>query len=130
VQAAVVDTNVLVRLATGDDAGEHRAATQALANRPWRVLPTVILETEWALRSVYGFSPRQFADFIDWLDSNPRIALAEAEAIRAAAAHHRAGLDFADALHMAQADGAVFLTFDRTLRRKADKLSLRAGTVA
>jgi predicted nucleic acid-binding protein len=127
---AAVDTNVLVRLATGDDAREHQAAVASLATRPWRVLPTVILETEWVLRSVYGFAPRQFADFVDWMDANDRITLVNADAIRAAVAHHRAGLDFADALHLAQADGDPFLTFDKALRRKAGKLGLRAEAVA
>ncbi len=121
-----VDTNVLVRLATGDDAREHRAAVESLAARPWRVFPTVILETEWVLRSVYGYAPRQFADFVEWMDANGRIVLVEAETIRAAVAHHRAGLDFADALHIAQAGGEPLLTFDKALRRKATKLGLRA----
>jgi predicted nucleic acid-binding protein len=129
VQAAVVDTNVLVRLATGDHAGEHQAAVAALAARPWRILPTVILETEWVLRSVYGFAPAQFADFVQWLDANGRVALEGADAVRAAVALHRAGLDFADALHLAQADGDPFLTFDKALQRKAGKLDLRAEAV-
>jgi predicted nucleic acid-binding protein len=124
VQAVTVDTNVLVRMATGDDANEHRAAVAALASRPWRILPTVILETEWVLRSVYGFAPGQFADFVAWLDAHARIILENANAIRAAASHHRAGLDFADALHLAQTNGEPFLTFDKSLQRKAGKLGL------
>jgi predicted nucleic acid-binding protein len=129
VKTVAVDTNVLVRLATGDDAREHQAATAALAVRPWRIFPTVLLETEWVLRSVYGFAPRQFADFVAWLDASPRIALVSGDAVRAAIAHHRAGLDFADALHLAQTDGEPFLTFDKALQRKAGKLGLRAEAV-
>jgi predicted nucleic acid-binding protein len=129
VQTTVVDTNVLVRLATGDDAKEHQAAAAALAARPWRILPTVILETEWVLRSVYGFSPSQFADFVGWLDANARISVDNGDAILAAATHHRAGLDFADALHIAQASGEPFLTFDKALRRKAGKLGLHVEAV-
>lgn len=124
-----VDTNLLVRLATGDDAREHRAVVAALAARPWRVFPTVILETEWVLRSIYGYSPAQFADFVEWMDASGRIVLTNAEAVRAAIAQHRAGLDFADALHMAQADGEPFLTLDKALLRKASKLGLRAEGV-
>ncbi|MCL2524963.1 MAG: type II toxin-antitoxin system VapC family toxin [Betaproteobacteria bacterium] len=121
---AVVDTNVLVRLATGDHAGQHRAAVESLAARIWRVLPTVVLETEWTLRSRYDYAPEQFAQFVDWLDAHPRIDLAQADSVRAAVACHRAGMDFADALHLAQADDAPFLTLDRALRRKADALGL------
>ncbi|MDR2000236.1 MAG: type II toxin-antitoxin system VapC family toxin, partial [Zoogloeaceae bacterium] len=108
-----VDTNVLVRLATGDNAAEYQAAVNSLAARPWRVFPSVILETEWVLRSVYKFSPAQFADFVDWMDASGRIALVQADDVRVAVTHHRAGMDFADALHLAQADGEPFLTFDK-----------------
>jgi predicted nucleic acid-binding protein len=124
-----VDTNVLVRLATGDNAAEHRAAMNSLAARPWRVLLTVMLETEWVLRSVYQFSPAQFADFVEWMDSCGRIALSQPDAVRAAVIHHRTGMDFADALHLAQADGEPFLTFDKTLRKKAEKLGLNTEAV-
>ena len=109
---------------TGDDAGEHRAAVESLAVRPWRVFPTVILETEWVLRSRYGYAPEQFADFVDWMDKNGRVVLVQREAVRAAAVCHRAGMDFADALHIAQTDGESFLTLDKALRRKAGQLKL------
>jgi predicted nucleic-acid-binding protein len=115
-----------VRLATGDNAREHRAAIESLNARSWRVFPTVILETEWVLRSKYGYSPEQFAAFVEWMDANVRIALAQAEIVRTAVACHREGMDFADALHMAQTDGEAFLTLDKDLRRKADKLGLCA----
>jgi predicted nucleic acid-binding protein len=123
---AAVDTNVLVRLATGDSAAEHQAAVDSLAARAWRVFPTVLLETEWVLRSIYQFSPAQFADFVEWMDASGRIALVQMDAVRTAATHHRAGMDFADALHLAQADGEPFLTFDKALRKKAARLGLNA----
>jgi len=125
-----VDTNVLVRLATGDDAAEHQAAADSLAARAWRVFPSVVLETEWVLRSVYKFSPAQFADFVEWMDASGRIALVQPDAVRAATAHHRAGMDFADALHLAQADGEPFLTFDKALRKKAATLGLNTEALA
>lgn len=123
---AAVDTNVLVRLATGDNLREHQAAVQSLADRPWRVFPTVLLETEWVLRSRYGYAPRQFAAFVEWLDAHARVDLAQAPILRQALAWHRAGMDFADALHLAQADGEPFLTLDKALQRKAHSLGLRA----
>jgi predicted nucleic acid-binding protein len=125
-----VDTNVLVRLATGDNAAEHRAAVNSLAARPWRVFPSVMLETEWVLRSVYKFAPAQFADFVEWMDASGRIALVQADDVRAAVTLHRTGMDFADALHLAQADGEPFLTFDKALRKRAGKLGLRAEALA
>ncbi|MDR2174193.1 MAG: type II toxin-antitoxin system VapC family toxin [Burkholderiales bacterium] len=125
-----VDTNVLVRLATGDHAAEHRTALASLAARPWRVLPTVLLETEWVLRSVYRFSPAQFADFVEWMDASGRVVLEQVDVVRTAAAHHRTGMDFADALHLAQTNGEPFLTFDKALQKKAARLKLNAQAVA
>jgi predicted nucleic-acid-binding protein len=129
-KTVAVDTNVLVRLATGDNATEHQAAVDSLAARPWRVFPTVILEIEWVLRSVYKFSPAQFADFVEWMDASGRIVFSQADAVRAAAIHHRSGMDFADALHLAQADGEPFLTFDKALQKRAAKLGLNTEAVA
>jgi len=128
-KTVAVDTNVLVRLATGDNAVEHQAAVDSLAVRPWRIFPTVILEAEWVLRSIYKFSPAQFADFVEWMDASGRIAFAQPDTVRAAVTHHRAGMDFADALHLAQADGEPFLTFDKALRKKAAKLRLNTEAV-
>lgn len=122
-----VDTNLLVRLATGDDAREYNAVTAALAAHAWRVFPTVILETEWVLRSRYGFAPAQFADFVEWLQASGRIVFTDADAIRSAVSYHRKGLDFADALHLAQTAGEPFLTLDKALRRKATRLGLHAA---
>ena len=118
------DTNVLVRLATGDSIKEHHAAIESLSARSWQIFPTVILETEWVLRSRYGYSPEQFADFVEWMDANRHIVLVQAEIVRTAVACHRKGMDFADALHIAQTDGEPFLTLDKALQRKADKLGL------
>jgi predicted nucleic acid-binding protein len=54
----------------------------------------------------------------------------QADDVRVAVTHHRAGMDFADALHLAQADGEPFLTFDKALRKKAGKLGLNTEAVA
>ena len=56
-----VDTNVLVRFLVRDDAKQAaRAAALIQANEIW-VCKTVLLETEWVLRSLYGFSPESLA---------------------------------------------------------------------
>lgn len=124
-----VDANVLVRLAVGDNPAEHRAVTAALVDRPWRILITVLLEAEWVLRSRYGYSAAHFAGFVEWLDGNARIELAEADCVRIALRHHRAGLDFADALHLAQVGSDPFLTLDRKLQRRSAKLGLAVVAV-
>ena len=64
------------------------------------------------------------------MDASGRIVLMDTDTVRAAVSHHRAGLDFADALHIAQTNGEPFLTLDKVLRRKAAKRGLRAEGVA
>ncbi|HNU10106.1 MAG TPA: type II toxin-antitoxin system VapC family toxin [Rubrivivax sp.] len=128
--SVVVDTNILVRLATGDSPGEHRAVLAALATWQWQILVSVVMETEGVLRSVYGYSPEQFVAFIEWLHGHPQVSFAQAEMVKAALEHHRAGLDFADALHLAQAGALTLLTLDRKLLRSAGKLGLNARSPA
>ncbi len=50
-----VDTNVLVRLLTGDDHKQAAAARFVFENNPIWIAKTVLLETSWVLRSLYGF---------------------------------------------------------------------------
>ena len=57
-----VDTNVLVRLLTGDNAAQFKAS-QALFNSEDIFIPdTVILETEWVLRAAYDLKPAAVGD--------------------------------------------------------------------
>ncbi len=51
-----VDTNVLVRLLTGDDVEQAAAAKSLFASRQIWIAETVLLETGWVLRSLYGFN--------------------------------------------------------------------------
>lgn len=120
----VIDTNVLVRLATGDHAHQHARAQALFAAEQVRVLLTVVLETEWVLRSRYGYAPEQFASFVHWLLASPGVAVEDADAVEQALAWHGQRMDFADALHLARGGGDRFLSFDRALARQAAALEL------
>lgn len=117
--AIAVDTNVLVRLATGDSVTEHAAAESLVTANPVFIPVTVILETEWVLRSRYGYSPRQFRAFARWLLQQPGVEFAHGKEVAAALHLHEEGFDFADALHIVAAGGRTFATFDRALQRRA-----------
>jgi predicted nucleic acid-binding protein len=52
-----IETNLIVRYLVGDDAGQAARARRLIDNNDVFVCTTVLLETEWVLRSVYGFSP-------------------------------------------------------------------------
>ena len=53
-----VDTNGLVRLLTGDDARQAAAARALFAAESIWIAKTVLLETGWVLRSLYGLEER------------------------------------------------------------------------
>jgi predicted nucleic acid-binding protein len=116
-----VDTNVLVRLATGDSPAEHAAAEALLAAGPILILPTVLLEAEWVLRSIYAYSPTQYLAFAEWLSESQNVQLEQPDTIREALRLHGLGFDFADALHLAAADGQPLATFDKALIRRAKR---------
>jgi predicted nucleic-acid-binding protein len=115
-----VDTDVLVRFLVGDNPTQAaRAAALIRANEIW-VCKTVLLETEWVLRSLYGFSPENLAGALRSLAGLPTVFLEDEVAVARALDWYKEGLDFADALHLASAGNAKeFATFDRKLSRQA-----------
>jgi predicted nucleic-acid-binding protein len=115
-----VDTNVLVRFLVRDNPRQAaRAAALVRANEIW-VSKTVLLETEWVLRSLYGFSPESLAGALRALAGLPTMFLEDEVAVAKALDWFKEGLDFADALHLASAGNAKeFATFDRKLARQA-----------
>ncbi len=56
-----VDTNVLVRLLTGDDPVQESAARSLFASGPIWIAKTVLLETSWVLRRTLHVSSRPAA---------------------------------------------------------------------
>jgi predicted nucleic acid-binding protein len=117
--AVPVDTNILVRLATGDSPIEHEAAVKFFESKSVLILPTVLLETEWVLRSLYGYSAGQFLAFAQWLIEGAKVELSDAGTVREALRLHGSGFDFADAMHLAASQGRPFATFDRALVKRA-----------
>jgi predicted nucleic acid-binding protein len=120
----VVDTNILVRFLVDDDeAGQHARAVRILAGGDILLLDGVLLETEWVLRSRYRFARKEIAQAFRGLIALPGVRLADDQRVQRALDWHEAGLDFADALHLAtlRADDR-FVTFDRDLVRRASRL--------
>jgi predicted nucleic-acid-binding protein len=117
-----VDTNVLVRFLVRDDAKQAaRAAALIQANEIW-VCKTVLLETEWALRSLYGFSPESLAGALRSLAGLRTVFLEDELAVAKALDWLKEGLDFADALHLASAgDAKEFATFDGKLAKQVSR---------
>jgi predicted nucleic-acid-binding protein len=119
---SAVDTNVLIRFLV-DDGSEHVAATRRVFSEGHVFVPlSVMLETEWVLRSNFGFKRSQICDAFDRLLGFTSIRIQEVSVIEMAIASCRKGMDFADALHLhSTADCNPFYTFDKNLIRKAKR---------
>lgn len=118
-----VDTNVLVRFLVRDDAKQAaRAAELIRGNEIW-VSKTELLETEWVLRSLYGFTSVSLEGALRALSGLGTIFLEDEVAVAKALDWFREGLDLADALHLASSGNArQFATFDRKLARQARRM--------
>ena len=82
----------------------------------------MLLETEWVLRSLYGFSPGSRAGALEALAGLPTIFLEDEPAVARALDWFSECLDLADALHLASAGNArQFATFDRKLAMQAKR---------
>jgi predicted nucleic acid-binding protein len=57
-----IDTNVIVRYLTADHPEQSPKAKALIDTASEFVCTTVLLETEWVLRSVYGYSPAKVAE--------------------------------------------------------------------
>lgn len=108
-----VDTNIVVRYVTLDDAKQSPRARAIVDNEDIYVATTVMLETEWVLRSVYRYSTAQAVDALGSFAGLPTVTVENAPLLAQALAWMKAGMDFADALHLAAAEGCDgFVSFD------------------
>jgi predicted nucleic-acid-binding protein len=124
-----VDTNILVRLFADDDPDQAARAAVLLRDNPIWIPKTVLLETEWVLRRVYGFDRERVAEALARLASSENVQLEDERAVMIALNLMAHQVDFADALHLASSSQATgFVTFDEQLAKRAKQLGSR-GTV-
>jgi predicted nucleic-acid-binding protein len=117
-----VDTNVLVRLLTGDQPRELAAAHSLFASTPVWIAKTVLLETSWVLRSQYEFDNAAIREAFTRLLGLDDVNAEEPRQIAAALALTTQGIDFADALHLCSRPPACrFISFDRAFIRRAKR---------
>ena len=108
-----VDTNVVVRYLTGDDPGQSARARAVIDAGDVFVGTTVLLESEWVLRSVYGFSGSEVAAALRALAGLPNVLVESPAMLAEALDRAENGMDFADALHLGAAGRCdAMLTFD------------------
>lgn len=118
-----IDTNLIVRYLVRDDLEQAVRARKLIDNNDVFVCTTVILETEWVLRSVYGFAAAQCAKALTDFAGLPRVTLEDPACVAKALAWMREGVDFADGLHLAKAaDCDAFVSFDHAFAKAANAL--------
>ncbi len=115
-----VDTNVLVRLLTGNDAGQTKRAAALFKKEPIFIPKTVLLETEWVLRRLYRLESGVVMSAFHQLSGLPNVELEQPLVVAQALQWCEAGMDFADALHLASSHPAgKFATFDEQMKKAA-----------
>jgi len=123
-----VDTNLIVRYLTDDH--PEQSARALIDSEDVFVCTTVLLETEWVLRSGHSFGAAELAAGLRAFAGLPHVTLEDASLARQALDWMEAGLDFAGALHLAKAAGCeASVTCDRRFARAANKFGVARGHV-
>jgi len=119
-----VDTNIIVRYLTGDDPAQAAKVRAVIGQKPVFVPRTVLLEVEWVLRGVYDLPSEQIIPALRALAGLPGVSIEDAGLVAEAFNWAEAGMEFADALHLAAAaECESFLTFDKRFARSGARLS-------
>ena len=116
-----VDTNVLVRLVTRDDAKQVVAAEEFVAAGAW-VPYLALAEATWVLASVYARGPEAIATAVEMLLNHQHLTVQDADAVTAAVGQfrRRPAVGFSDCLMVEVARKAghgPLGTFDRGLAK-------------
>lgn len=121
-----IDTNVLIRYIAADHPEQSaRARLVVEAGAVW-VATTVLMESEWVLRSGYGFDPERIAAAFRGFLGLPGVVAESPDIVDDALRWFERGLDFADAVHLRSAAGCeAFVSFDAALVRAARRLDLK-----
>ncbi len=116
-----VDTNIIVRLVTGDDPVQLERAMSLAAVEPFYVSLTVAAETEWVLRSRYEYDRATIHAALTSLPDLVPMVYEDEVGVRWALDRYAIGGELADYLHIVAARNiGRFATFER-------RLAVRAG---
>jgi len=120
-----VDTNVLVRLLTGDEPKQAAAARSLFASGPIWIAKTVLLETGWVLRSLYGFEESALHDAFVRLLGLKNVHAEDEPSVAAALELTGQGIELADAMHLSsKPPGTAFVSFDKSFVQRARRVGV------
>ncbi|MDP2880099.1 MAG: type II toxin-antitoxin system VapC family toxin [Azonexus sp.] len=119
-----LDTNVLARFLLRDDEAQYKAAAALLTKaRHYTTPPTVLIELVWVLEST-DCDRATIAHALRLLFNLPNFEPLEFDAVLRALNGYEAGMDFADAMHLAlsgKAKAESFITSDKAFAKRAKK---------
>lgn len=107
------DTNLLVRALVADHPEQVAVVRHLIGENTVFLSRTVLLESEWVLRTRYKKSRGQLLEFFTALLETDNTVIEASELVANALDWYAQGADFADALHLAACGAAVMHTFDR-----------------
>ena len=117
-----IDTNIVVRLLTGDDVRQARRARAVVEGNVVFVATTVLLEAAWVLRSARGYASSEVLSALKAFVGLPGVVLQEPERVAVAVRWAEGGMSFPDAIHLAAAsDCEAFVSFDDKMAKSAAK---------
>jgi predicted nucleic-acid-binding protein len=119
-----VDTNIVIRLLTRDDEQQYQQAYALFQHDQIYIANTVFLEMEWVLHYAYKYQPSDIIRAFTMLLGLSNVEAEDPYRIATALQWHQAGLDFADALHLASSQHCEKLyTFDKSFAKKGKDVS-------
>ena len=123
------DTNLLVRAVVADDPAQVAIVQDLIMQDAIFIPRTVLMETEWVLRSVYKKTCDEIHTFFTALLAVDNTEVENAIEVAYALDWYELGADFADALHLAVCETAVLHTFDKGFCKTAREAGLTPAIV-
>jgi predicted nucleic-acid-binding protein len=120
-----VDTNVVIRMLVDDDPAQVSVVRSLVDRGPIWIAKTVLLETAWALRSIYGFEQSAIREALEKLVRMDNVQVENQASVVLSLALMANGIDVADAMHLASTPpDSSFASFDQVLVRRARRAGL------
>lgn len=124
-----IDTNILIRYLTRDDAAQYRATMNLLTRKAatFFVPDLVLIEADWVLSSLYDWSRDEIADAFARLLHVHHLQFEDEDRIRRALGAVRRGADLSDEMLVClcrEFGCQEFATFDVTIVKRHPKFAI------
>lgn len=127
-QKIAIDTNILVRFLSGDDADQFEGVLRLFSSNTVWISNTVLIETEWVLRKPLGQSKESCVRAFETLLNLENLEFEDWATFEAVIKAYKIGMDFAETMHLytANRNQLIFHSFDQSLVKNANMLGAKA----